>query len=220
VSTETASLVQQISNLRDVITRQNAQIAALQALSGSSHGHMPEAARAEADATILAWGPNFRATLAWELEHEADAQIAYEAWEQLVLKMATARHAPAPSSEDTPADAPAPRDSAWEIFEWPSWVPAAIRSEIERFWGARSHRDPSAWQRNIAHNHAPHLGQVVTLPVLALGKPVLKTGRYVHCWNNIGRLVHDDGTWTYTSFSPDWAASQPPLSEVTAGGKA
>ena len=100
---ETASLVQQIANLRDVIDAQRIQIAALQALDAPT----PESAKAEADATILAWGPRFHSMLSWELEHEADAHTAIEAWEQLVLQMATAKHAaPAPSSEDTP---PPPR---------------------------------------------------------------------------------------------------------------
>lgn len=84
-----ASLVRQINDLRDVISQQQVRIDALQALNTGT----PDSARAEADATILAWGPRFRAALSWELETEADAQIAYEAWEQLVLQMATAKHA-------------------------------------------------------------------------------------------------------------------------------
>ena len=31
--------------------------------------------------------------------------------------------------------------------------------------------------------------------------PPLVTGRYVHAWNNIGRLVLDDGSFAYTSFN-------------------
>lgn len=123
---------------------------------------------------------------------------------------------PAPSSEDTP---PPVRDDAWTDFEWPDWVPAKTQAEIERFWEARAGRDPSAWQRNSHHNKAPHLGEVVTLPAMKLGKEDLRTGRFVFCWNNIGRLIHDDGTVSYVSFGPDWATRYTPLSVVpTPGG--
>lgn len=39
--------------------------------------------------------------------------------------------------------------------------------------------------------------------------PPLVTGHYVHPWNNMGRLVLDDGTFAYTSFDKaTWMRSQ------------
>lgn len=83
----TDSLAQQIAGLREVTRKQQDQINALQAANTAPNG----SAQDEANAIIAAWGPTFSARLDWELEFEADAKIAFEAWEQLVIQMATAR---------------------------------------------------------------------------------------------------------------------------------
>ncbi|HEX2614439.1 MAG TPA: hypothetical protein VHL10_03030 [Nitrososphaera sp.] len=85
----------------------------------------------------------------------------------------------------------------WDIYAWPEWIPAKIRQEIERFWSPPG-RDPDTWMRNAVDRQAPALGSIATLETLA-GRDNMDTGRYVHCWNNIGRLVHDDGTFSYVS---------------------
>lgn len=84
---EVAAQARQIEQLRAVVSSLQIQVAALQALNAETTGD----ARAEATAIIDAWGPRFRAVLDWEFEFDADAQIAIEAWEQLVLQMCTAR---------------------------------------------------------------------------------------------------------------------------------
>lgn len=81
----------------------------------------------------------------------------------------------------------------WAEFEWPDWVPASVRSEIERFWGPESNRRPSQWGKDASDRNAPPLGTLVTLP-RTTGDGDTATGRYVHAWNNIGRLIADDGT--------------------------
>lgn len=56
---------------------------------------------------------------------------------------------------------------------------------------------------------APPLGTVVTLGNGFGPNPPLVTGHYVHPWNNMGRLVLDDGTFAYTSFDKaTWMRSQ------------
>jgi hypothetical protein len=72
------------------------------------------------------------------------------------------------------------------------------------------HRSPQDWQKDAREQGAPAHGAVVTLPTLIgvrgeNGKAVYNyvEGRYVHAWNNIGRLVHEDGTFSYVSFHGD-----------------
>ena len=100
---------------------------------------------------------------------------------------------PRPSWE---ADPPA----TWEGFPWPEWVPESVRSEIEKFWSLEYRRGPRDWSENgrPSYNNAPEFGERVTL---GLGEADRYTGRYVHAWNNIGRLVLDDGSTRVVSTS-------------------
>lgn len=83
------------------------------------------------------------------------------------------------------------RPESWQGYEWPTWVPDKIREQVEAFWGVWG-RTPRAWAKDAADNNAPALGDHVRLTDLGVGVNWVE-GRYVHAWNNIGRLVTDDG---------------------------
>jgi hypothetical protein len=93
----------------------------------------------------------------------------------------------------------APR--TWAEWEWPDWVPAGVREQVESFWLEKWGRGPQAWIRNAIEQGAPDFGAVVTLGDGFGPNPPLVTGHFVHAWNNIGRLVLGDGSFRYTSFS-------------------
>jgi hypothetical protein len=89
----------------------------------------------------------------------------------------------------------------WAEYVWPEWVPEEVRTQVESFWAESWGRGPRAWLRDYAEQGAPAFGSVVTLgDGFSLNAPKV-TGRYVHAWNNIGRIVLDDGTFAYTSFN-------------------
>lgn len=87
----------------------------------------------------------------------------------------------------------------WDEFAWPDWVPAEVRNQIEQFWGASSGRSPAEWEENARspYNNAVPLGTRGAFWVMGGSGIVL--GRYVHAWNNVGRVVLDDGTFEYVS---------------------
>jgi hypothetical protein len=104
---------------------------------------------------------------------------------------------------DGRTDAPAAVGTGtWAEWTWPDWVPAGIREQVEAFWAEEYGRGPQAWLRDMAVQGAPPIGDVVTLGNGFGPSPPPVTGRYVHAWNNIGRVVLGDGTFAYTSFSP------------------
>lgn len=100
---------------------------------------------------------------------------------------------------------------SWAEFTWPDWVPAEVRKQIQDFWDDTS-RGPGAWMENAEHNRAPDLGTVVFLPKGFSNSAPLVRGRFVFAWNNIARLVLDDGTWVHTFFWP--AVLADPMSYV------
>ena len=90
-----------------------------------------------------------------------------------------------------------PKDKkTWKEYAWPEWVPQELRDQIESFWGENAHRYVDDWEKDAAyaekHYHAPKLGTYglygamyrETLPIW---------GKYVHAWNNIARVVDNDG---------------------------
>jgi hypothetical protein len=87
-----------------------------------------------------------------------------------------------------------PRDG----WDWPEWVPAKVREQIEEFYVY--HGGPAGWLRAAERNGAPEFGSVVTLGDGFGSKPKAATGRFVFAWNNIARLVMADGSFRYTSF--------------------
>ncbi|MEH3135376.1 MAG: hypothetical protein PGN30_10290 [Mycolicibacterium neoaurum] len=97
----------------------------------------------------------------------------------------------------------------WAEYQWPEWVPTQVRSQIESFWSAAAGRGPHAWLNDARIQGGPPFGATVTLGDGFTSNPTKVTGRFVHAWNNIGRLVMNDGTFRYTSFSRKWAEQQP-----------
>lgn len=112
------------------------------------------------------------------------------------------------SLKDLSGDVPEAFPKRWEDYAWPEWVPADVRKRIEEFWSPAFGRSPREWmmqghdRRDAYRNCTPALGTVVAfdknepLPwVLPVGTPGADgRGRYVHCWNNMGRIIQDDGT--------------------------
>lgn len=99
------------------------------------------------------------------------------------------QHAPWPIGE-----APA----SWDLVQWPDWVPQEVRAQIVSFWGTASFgRGPKDYEEQHRTNYAnaPEFGAAVELLWDGRGKarPDVQ-GRYVHAWNNIGRMVAADGT--------------------------
>lgn len=90
---------------------------------------------------------------------------------------------------------------SWDGFPWPDWVPPEVRKEIERFWSPAQKRTPGEWLKSAEspYSYSPPFGELTTLPG-DRGRPV--TGRWIHCWNSMGRLVHEDGSYTVASGNP------------------
>jgi hypothetical protein len=102
-------------------------------------------------------------------------------------------------------------DDGWKDFVWPDWVPQNLREQIQGFWGASQHRHLKQWIENADYNGAgryngkmPEFGETVT--VIRCDNGDRFTGRFIHAWNNIGRIVLPDGSYrvvsscdTYTS---------------------
>ena len=100
----------------------------------------------------------------------------------------------------------------WKDFQWPEWVPAKLRKSIEDFWCESWGRGPEEWIRDWteAHPTVPRLGEVCTLGNLC--GDGFSTGRYVHAWNNIGRVVFPDGGIGYVcgtrrKYVPNWGGA-------------
>lgn len=95
-----------------------------------------------------------------------------------------------------PWDGAAP--ATWDDVNWPEWVPQSVRDEIARFWGEPSSRTPREYAQQHVTNYAdapPFGSRVFVTPRQAPYRTGLAPyeGRYVHAWNNIGRVVMDDG---------------------------
>lgn len=122
-----------------------------------------------------------------------------------------------------PPVSPVPIDEAphtWAEWTWPDWVPAAVRDSIEGFWGADQGRTPADWLRDMRQQGAPAFGSVVRLRDGLYNDAPRTSGRFVHAWNNIGRLVRADGSFAYTSFQHGLERRrQQPINWVIAGGE-
>ncbi|MFG3585041.1 phage Gp37/Gp68 family protein [Streptomyces sp. NPDC047990] len=108
----------------------------------------------------------------------------------------------------------------WSEWTWPDWVPAEVRDAIEGFWGPKCGRTPRDWMRDMHQQGAPAFGAAVTLGDGFGPNPPKVTGRFVHAWNNIGRLVREDGSFAYTSFHHALERRrQQPINWVIVGGE-
>lgn len=82
--------------------------------------------------------------------------------------------------------------ATWAEVVWPDWVPEKVREQVSGFWSNAQGRSPKAYTEAIryAYTDAPEFGEVATLRTLGGG---FARGRFVYCWNNIGRLVDEVG---------------------------
>lgn len=88
----------------------------------------------------------------------------------------------------------AEREAAWGGFTWDDWVPQKVRDEIERFWGCWG-RNPAKWQADVRPG-TPEYGSRVR------DSESFIEGRFIHCWNNMGRIVDDSGkSWACSTGS-------------------
>jgi hypothetical protein len=93
-------------------------------------------------------------------------------------------------------------DDTWKNYIWPDWVPMEVRRQIVSFW-SDFHRDRKDYLDNIAQNSGyqwgngkmPAFGEVIT--VVRQGEHI--TGRFIHAWNNMARLVMPDGSYRVIS---------------------
>jgi hypothetical protein len=83
----------------------------------------------------------------------------------------------------------------WADYSWPAWVPAGVRDQVEEFYSESMGRGPRSWMQSAIGEGAPNFGAVVTLERIVGHEK--RTGRFVFAWNNIGRVVHDDGSFSY-----------------------
>lgn len=91
----------------------------------------------------------------------------------------------------------------WQDFVWLEWVPVKCREQIESFWSEDWNRGPRAWLKDMDNQRAPITGQVYDdLFVSRSEGPVI--GIYLHAWNNMGRLVLQDGSYKVCSFHHDY----------------
>lgn len=97
-----------------------------------------------------------------------------------------------PRTPFTPENAP----EKWADFTWPDWVPEKVREQIEDFWGQFG-RKPKDWVENAIHNDSPPFGMHMGYRDERNGEAVY--GRWIFAWNNIGRLIGDNGEIYYPS---------------------
>lgn len=88
---------------------------------------------------------------------------------------------------------------SWDNFVWEEWIPEEVRKQIIGFWSSFSGRCPDTWAKDVIERNGPSFGEVITLHEIG-GSGKTATGRFVHCWNNIGRLIDDQGNVHYVSF--------------------
>ena len=80
-----------------------------------------------------------------------------------------------------------------------------VQVQVECFWGCFG-RKPINWWQNGPEQKMPAFGQWVRMVTF---QDEIVYGRYVHAWNNIGRLVLPDGTFAYRAIGGrDWDAEE------------
>ena len=99
----------------------------------------------------------------------------------------------------------------WSDFEWPNWVTPDQRSQVERFWGDPSRRVPREWNADNIAQHTPRFGAKMGFDsrrwVCKTTDPkAIGSGRFMHAWNNMGRIITDAGevVGVASSRGPGW----------------
>lgn len=91
----------------------------------------------------------------------------------------------------------------WEEVEWPEWVPQEVRDQIVGFW--TWHGPPAEWALSAVreaarHTLPPKFGETVLVRPRAGPNGAMVCGRWIHAWNNMGRVVRPDGTYMCPSY--------------------
>lgn len=76
------------------------------------------------------------------------------------------------------------------FIAWPDWVPGDVRKQVHDFWSCFG-RTPRDYFQNYEQNLAPDFGVEGRFRG-SVGEWV--EGRYVHAWNNMGRVILPDGS--------------------------
>lgn len=83
----------------------------------------------------------------------------------------------------------------WPSYLWPDWVPEKTRQEIADFWNPKWGRSPKAWIASTvgdAYAGHPPMGTRVRCKPTG-GGAINYEGRWIPAWNNMGRVLLDDG---------------------------
>lgn len=129
---------------------------------------------------------------------ELPAAVRFLSCEPLLGPVSLARWMP-PRTPVQLDDAP----ESWSEFPWPDWVPGKTRAEIEGFWSDFG-RGPRDYIKDCIQQNSPPFGARFRSERWGWresdgeGRRWVE-GRWVHCWNNIGRLIDDDGAPQYAS---------------------
>ena len=98
-------------------------------------------------------------------------------------------------------------------YIFPEWVTQEIKESIVSFWGifGRTHRD---WLENAerdARDNCSHVRgggfgnpKLGALVAYRLRNGDIVIGRYIHAWNNMGRVVDAGGVTHYVSSCDIW----------------
>ncbi len=124
-------------------------------------------------------------------------ELLVKAGRQPILHSPTSEN----SNGDSPKEIVMPNFNAksWNEFCWPEWVLPEIKKQIEEFWLESWGRNPQKWSESAVREHAPAFGLRVRMKNF---KGELVCGNYIFAWNNIGRLVNDDGKLEYVGIGP------------------
>ena len=86
-------------------------------------------------------------------------------------------------------------DNTFGDYKFDDWVCEEVRIQIISFWGCfgRTYKD---WLKDTnIRNNEPNYGQFVCV----IKRDGIVKGRYIHCWNNVGRLISDTGKVSFVS---------------------
>lgn len=132
-----------------------------------------------------------------------------------------------PSSEELECAKNAVSKNTFGEYQFEEWVPLGVQEQIRNFWGQMG-RNYYEWLENGCHDvsqtcsHGPGPNGFKNPPLGAHVMYLVKDwdsmhklgeenylykrieGRYIHAWNNMGRLVHPDGSHTVVSSCDMW----------------
>ncbi len=82
-------------------------------------------------------------------------------------------------------------------YKFDDWVTEDVRNQIKEFWGCfgRTYKDWLANANTEYNGNEPKYGQYVVV----IKRNTIIKGRYIHCWNNMGRVIADYGAVGYVS---------------------